>query len=132
VAPVLAGYYLPGDGSCAACPVVTGLWDRYRSVILLLCGVLAVAACFGLLLVMVVRCYGGTLARQCAASCWHSCSGLSQRCRRCRSRPPSLQPSLPTFLATLFRGVAVLQLDEVLLPPACTGAYAFESQVCSG
>ena len=44
---------------------------------------------------------------------------------------PASAAALPPFLATLFRGVAVLQLDGVLLPPACTGAYAFESDVRS-
>jgi len=35
----------------------------------------------------------------------------------------------PSFHSDAFRGLAVLQLDDVLLPPACTGAYAFESDV---
>lgn len=38
-------------------------------------------------------------------------------------------PSLVPLLASFFRAAAVLQLEGVLLPPACTGAYPFESEV---
>jgi len=44
------------------------------------------------------------------------------------SSSPASARSLPPQLASLFRGLAVLQLEGVLLPPSCTGAYAFESQ----
>lgn len=39
--------------------------------------------------------------------------------------------SLPPYLAALYARVIVLQMQGVLVPPACTGAYAFEGQVCS-
>ena len=38
-------------------------------------------------------------------------------------------PSLAPLLASLFRAAAALQLQGVLMPPACTGAYPFESEV---
>ena len=36
--------------------------------------------------------------------------------------------SLPPYLAALYARVIVLQMQGVLVPPACTGAYAFEGQ----
>ena len=122
------GYYLPGDGSCAACPVVAGAWGRYSVVVLLLCGALAAALCVGLLLVALVKLYGGTLegsARLVLDLAVWSVAAL----QTVSQAAPASAAALPPFLATLFRGVAVLQLDGVLLPPACTGAYAFESEV---
>lgn len=38
-------------------------------------------------------------------------------------------PSLVPIIASLFRAAAVMQLQGVLMPPACTGAYPFESEV---
>jgi hypothetical protein len=38
-------------------------------------------------------------------------------------------PSLPPVLRTFYNAVVVLQFQGVLLPPACTGAYPFESEV---
>ena len=122
------GYYLPGDGSCAACPIVAGLWSRYRTVILLLCLTLGVALAVGLMLVALVACYGGTLggsARLLLDLAQWSVAAL----QTVAQAAPVSAAALPPFLATIFRGIAVLQLDGVLLPPACTGAYAFESQV---
>lgn len=37
--------------------------------------------------------------------------------------------SLPPYLAALYARVVVLQLQGVLLPAACTGSYAFQSEV---
>ena len=122
------GYYMPGDGSCAACPVIAGAWDRYRLVILLLCFVLAAALCVGALLVVLLKLYGGTLegsARLLLDLVLWSIAAL----QTVSQAAPASADALPSFLATIFRGIAVLQLDGVLLPPACTGAYAFESQV---
>lgn len=122
------GYYLPGDGSCTACPAIKGLWDRFRVVILLLCGVILSALVVGLLLIALVKFYGGTLVgsahRLLDLTLW-SVAAL----QTVSQAAPASAASLPSFLALCFRGVSVLQLDGVLLPPACTGAYAFESQV---
>ena len=122
------GFYLPGDGSCTACPVIAGVWGRYRVVVLLLCGALAAALCVGLMLMALVKLYGGTLdgsARLVLDLTLWSVAAL----QTVSQAAPASAAALPPFLATLFRGVAVLQLDGVLLPPACTGAYAFESEV---
>lgn len=121
-------FYLPGDGSCAACPVINGAWDTYRVVILLLCGVIAAAMCVGLMLVALVKLYGGAL-EGCARLLLDLALWSVVALQTVPQAAPASAAALPPFLATLFRGVAVLQLDGVLLPPACTGAYAFESQV---
>ena len=39
-----------------------------------------------------------------------------------------VSPSLPALIARLYSLVAVLQLQGVLLPPACTGAAPFETE----
>ena len=124
------GFYLPGDGSCVACPAVAGLWSQYRTVILLLCIVLAGAVCVGLALIALVKCYGGSLegsARLLLGLALWSITAL----QTVSQAAPASAASLPPLLASIFRGIAVLQLDGVLLPPACTGAYAFESSVRS-
>ena len=123
-----SGFYLPGDGSCEACPVIAGPWSRYRQVILLLCLAVAASLFVGLLLVLLVKQYGGTLegcARLLLGLALWSVAAL----QTVSQAAPASAASLPPLLATIFRGVAVLQLDGVLLPPACTGAYAFESEV---
>lgn len=82
----------------------------------------------GLLLVALVKLYDGTLegsARLLLDLALWSVAAL-QTVSQAASASAA---ALPPFLATMFRGVAVLQLDGVLLPPACTGSYAFESQV---
>ena len=38
-------------------------------------------------------------------------------------------PSLAPLLASLFRAAATMQFQGVLMSPACTGAYPFESEV---
>lgn len=122
------GHYLPGDGTCVPCPVVASAWDRYRGIIYLLCGVLAASTCVGALLVALVKWNGGTLdgsAMLLAGLVQWSVAAL----QTVAQAAPASAASLPAFLSTLFRGIAVLQLDGVLLPPACTGSYAFESQV---
>ena len=99
--------------------------------IVLLGGALAVALCVGLMLSALVKCYGGTLdgsVRLLLDLALWSVAAL----QTVAQAAPSSAAALPPFLATLFRGLAVLQLDGVLLPPACTGAYAFESEVCQG
>lgn len=122
------GFYLPGDGSCIACPVVAGVWNRYQGIVKLLGGVLVSALCVGLVLVALVRLFGGTLNGSAVLL-----AGLVQwsvaALQTVAQAAPASAAALPPFLATVFRGLAVLQLDGVLLPPACTGAYAFESQV---
>ena len=122
------GYYLPGDGSCTACPVIIGVWARYCVVILLLSVAVVAALCVGLLLIALVKCVGGTLdgsARLLLDLVLWSIAAV----QTVSQAAPASAASLPPLLATVFRGIAVLQLDGVLLPPACTGAYAFESQV---
>lgn len=120
-------FYPYGDGSCAACPLILSAWDRFRGVIMLLAGVAVAAACVGALLVTLVKVAGGTLVGSVSLL-----AGLVQwsilAVQTVSQAAPVSAASLPPFLATLFRGLSVLQLDGVLLPPACTGAYAFESQ----
>ena len=122
------GYFLPGDGSCAPCPVVAGTWDKYRELVLLLTGVLATVGAIIAALAAVAAATGVSLA------------GLTQRAldlalwsiaalQTVSQAAPASAAALPPVIIALFRGLAVLQLDGVLLPPACTGAYAFESQV---
>jgi len=42
---------------------------------------------------------------------------------------PVSAASLPTFLGTLFRGLAVLRVEGLLLASGCTGEYAFQTDV---
>ena len=96
--------------------------------ILLLSVAVVAALCVGLLLIALVKCVGGTLdgsARLLLDLVLWSIAAV----QTVSQAAPASAASLPPLLATVFRGIAVLQLDGVLLPPACTGAYAFESQV---
>ena len=56
------GFFPDADGSCTPCPAISGAWDRYRGLVVLLGGVLAAALCVGLALVALVRAVGGTVA----------------------------------------------------------------------
>jgi hypothetical protein len=37
-------------------------------------------------------------------------------------------PSLPPLLQVLFRYVALIQLQGIVLPPSCTGGYPFQTE----
>ena len=125
------GFYQPGDGSCIACPVIAGAWARYSTLILLLCIVFAASLCVGLVLFALVKCFGGTLNGSATVLIELALWSIAALQTVAQAAPASAA-ALPSFLANVLRGVAVLQLDGVLLPPACTGAYAFESQVRCG
>lgn len=56
------GFYAPGDGSCAACPVVSSAWDRYRGLIQLLAGVVAFAVVVYVGLLVFIRLVGGSVS----------------------------------------------------------------------
>ena len=119
-------------------------------------GVVAVVALVLGMLVVVVVAVGGTVMgaafRLVSVGVWTLTTAQVRRCVRplpyaasaCfpqprhRPHPPSPQvisdvaavasPSLPPLLRSLYSSVAVLQLQGALLPPACTGAYPFETQ----
>lgn len=40
-----------------------------------------------------------------------------------------VSPSLPPLIARLYTSVAVLQLQGILIPPACTGSHPFEIEL---
>jgi hypothetical protein len=116
--------YYPSDvGDCAACPVISGAWDRYRGLLGLLAGIAAfvgvVAAALYVTLLCCVR--GGSLAggaRQLVGLGIWTLTTLQVVSQVSRVS----SPSLPPLLAGLYRGVAVLQFAGIVLPPACTGA----------
>ena len=145
-------HYLADDGSCAACPRISGLWSRYAGVVYILVGILAfVVVIYGLLHLLAIF-TGGSLAGgvghmatlavwslttmqvRCAAGVAHiHASVFVARSLRLPtttvaelqvvSQAASVQsPSLPGFVRRLYGAVAVLQFEGVLLPPACTGA----------
>jgi hypothetical protein len=45
-----------------------------------------------------------------------------------QAAPPS-SSSLPSFIKTIFRSIQAIQLQGIVLPPACTGEYAFAAEV---
>jgi hypothetical protein len=114
-------FYGSDDGSCAACPVITGAWDRYRGLLLLVAGLVGFLLAVGVCLILLLRWVGGSLAGsvaqllQLGVWAWQTLQTLSQ-VTRVSSR------SLPGLIAALYRGVAVLQFAGIVLPPACTGA----------
>ena len=129
-----ASYFPPGDGSCAPCPVLRNFWDRYNGVILLLVGILAFATLTYVFLLAIVRFAGGTVAggarRGIALAVWgiSTAQVLSQASGGEGGRDvgsvivaPLLQvsqvssPALPPLLASLYRGVAVLQVGSLVV-----------------
>jgi hypothetical protein len=122
------GSYAPGDGSCRKCPVITGPWDRYSGLIIIFGVLVAFAVGIYLGLLCFIRAVGGTvsngLKNVLTLMIWlvMTVQIVSQVSR-------VVSTSVPPLLATIYRGVALIQLQGIILPPACTGAYAFEQEV---
>ena len=122
------GSYQAGDGSCVTCPILTGAWPRYRGLVYLLAGVAAFAITVYVGLLLLIRLVGGTVA-----------SGVKHILILCIWSLQTIQivsqvsrvasPSLPPLMKAVYAGVSLIQLQGILLPPACTGAYAFETEV---
>ena len=55
-------FYPADDGTCVACPVVAGPWDRYRGLLQLFAGLAGFVAVVGGGLYARLRCLGGTMA----------------------------------------------------------------------
>jgi len=122
-----AGYYPYGDGSCVLCPAIANVRDRYLGIITLFAGVMVAALAVGFLLLALAKATGGSLAGSASLL-----AGLVQwsiaAVQTVSQAAPASARSLPPFLGALFRGLSVLQLDGVLLHPACTGAYALRAR----
>jgi hypothetical protein len=122
------GAYAPGDGSCRKCPVITGPWDRYSGLIIIFGVLVAFAVGIYLTLLCFIRAVGGTvsngLKNVLTLMIWlvMTVQIVSQVSR-------VVSTSVPPLLATVYRGVALIQLQGIVLPPACTGAYPFEQEV---
>ena len=117
------GHYPTDTGTCAACPVLVGPWDKYRGLLLLLAGVAAFVLAAGAGLYVLLRCVvgAGSLtggARQLFALGVWSLMALQTFSQVSRVS----SPALPPLLAATYRGVAVLQLQGILLHPSCTNA----------
>ena len=125
------GSFPPGDGSCTGCPVVTGVWQRYRGLIALLAGVVAIAVVVYLCILVLVRIVGGAVS----ASAQHVVALIAwslQAIQIVSQVTRASSTSLPAIMRAVYAGVALLQLEGILLPPQCTGAYPFETEVSSG
>jgi hypothetical protein len=122
------GFYLQDDATCVLCPVLVSLWDRYSSLLCIFVVIAAAVAVVWLGLLVLVRLRGGTLVggarRMLQLGVW----GL-MTAQVVSNAATVSSTTLPPLLASLYRAIAVLQLHGVLLPPACTGAYPFETQV---
>ena len=121
--------YFPSDeGKCEACPVVTGAWEKYRGIVLLVGSLASLVAVIGGILYAQVRYIGGSFnggAKQLAAlGVW----GMTTLQAFSQASQVS-SAALPPILAALYRGVAVLQLQGIVMHPSCTGAYPFQTQV---
>lgn len=121
-------FYPPGDGSCSPCPVVSSVWDRYRTLIAVFLGVLGAACLVGIIIVALIATIGGTF--------WGSTRRIVDlmqwavvSLQTVSQAAPAFDSSLPSALTTLFNGLAALQVQGILLPSACTGSYAFQTEV---
>jgi hypothetical protein len=54
------GFFDPGDGTCAGCPVVSSAWEKYRGLLGLVAGLLVVVSVMAAALFIVVKLAGGT------------------------------------------------------------------------
>ena len=54
-------FYPADDGTCAACPVIAGPWDRYRGLLVLLAELVSFVAVVGVFLFALLRYYGGSM-----------------------------------------------------------------------
>jgi len=109
------------------CPIIAGLWDRYALLIVLFAGVVGAACVIAAGLGVLVATIGGTL--------WGSARRLLDliqwgiaALQTVSQASPASAASLPPALAVLFRGLAALQVEGVLLASACTGDYAFQTE----
>jgi len=107
---------------------VAGVWDRYQTLILMLLGAAGAAALVGLALLALVHTLGGTL--------WGSSRRLLDlvqwavvALQTVSQAAPASSASLPPALGALFRGLATLRVEGVLLPSGCLGEYAFQTEV---
>jgi hypothetical protein len=121
-------YFPKSDGSCGACPAAADSWSRYRGLLLLLAALAAaVLVVYGLLAVLVWA-VGGTIWRTAGTAVqlgvWTvtTAQAVSQVA-------VVTSGSLPHVMVTFFGAFEVLNLQGLLLPPACSGAYPFETEV---
>jgi hypothetical protein len=121
-------YYLQDDATCASCPVLTSAWDRYRSLMYILIVLLGIVALVWAGLWTLVRMRGGTLAggavRMVQLGVWGFMAA-----QVVASAAAVTSTTLPPMITALYRILVVLQLQNVLLPPACTGDYPFFNSV---
>jgi hypothetical protein len=126
----LQGFYPAGDGSCDSCPVLSGsTFERYSGLFQLLGAVIGSALLVAGALIVLVRCVGGTLAGTATLA-----MGLVQWAivavqTVSQASGPASSYSLPPLLEDLFRSLQALQIQGLIVPPACNGSYAFTTEV---
>jgi hypothetical protein len=156
------GFYDPGDGTCASCPIISGAWEKYRGLLGLAAGIAAFVGLVAGALFVIVKTAGGTLAglarRVVSLAVW---AVMTVQTLALVARDAS-SSSLPDALRATYSFVSVLtlevravgkhslivqremlsllyfcviavslfwELQGIVLPPACTGVYAFASEV---
>lgn len=122
-----AAFYGDSDGACRPCPVLTTSWQRYSGIVYIAVGLIALVAAVWAALLIMVRLRGGTLVggarHMLAFAVW-----ALQAAQVVSNAGAVTAASLPPLIRRLYSAVAALQLEGVLLPPACTGAYPFEQE----
>ena len=153
------GYFLDFDGTCSACPAVSSVWDKYGTLIVLFLCVLGFALVVFVITSLAVLASESSLSGRLKVNVFgitiHSPSPSSyQNISRPFSLLRSLQSALqlivyfltviqvlsnvsqvnskrlPRALQSVYRGIALLQLQGVSLPPACVpDGYYFSTEV---
>jgi hypothetical protein len=119
-----ANFFLQDDGSCASCPVLTSAWDRYQSLLYILIALFAMVAFVWAGLWVLVHVRGGTLAGGAVRMLHLGVWGL-MAAQVVANAASVTSSTLPPLITSLYRAIVVLQLQNVLLPPSCTGDYPF-------
>lgn len=114
----------------ATCPVILGSWERYRIVIELLAGFVAAALATALFLALLVRLRGGTLAGSAALLAGLVLWSIAAL-QTVSQAAAATSTSLPSVISFFFRGLALLQLKGVLVPPECVTSLPISLPPCA-
>lgn len=104
------------------------MWSRYAGLIFVVAAILGLVVIVYAFLAVLVCLVGGTITgglfRVSNLAMW------ALMCAQVLSDVASVpSPTLPSLIFELYRNVAVLQMQGVLMSPACSGASPFESEI---
>jgi len=127
VRSVCPSFYPSDEGTCDACPVRMSSWEQYKGLIwIFLAIILFVSSAFAIVYI-IATCSDTSISSGTAR--FVSLGVWSLTTAQVFSQAAAVStPTLPRFARIIYGVVAALQLQGLLLPPMCSGNYAFESE----